>query len=504
MTQQRGIVYLVGGGPGDPGLITVRGLALLRAADVVVHDRLIGRELLAEIKPGAEVVYAGKTRGERRVSQAQIVALLVDRAKRGLMVTRLKGGDPFIFGRGYEELSACRDAGVECVVIPGVSSAYAGPLAAGIPITERRTVRSFAVVTGMVAGESEVPALDYDALAHVDTLVILMGLMNLRNIARSLMEGGRDSATPAACIEWATTPEQRVTVASLDAIADAAQRDGLKAPVVVVVGEVAAHARKQGFGAIGPLAGQRIMVTGPRRKFDALTAGLTVAGANVISCPLVEVAYPESPAVDEAIAALGTYDWVVFASVRAVRGFQKRLEAAGLDARALAGCKVAAGSASAALALRRLGIMADLASDIDGRRGLTRVLARDGALEGSRVCYLRVHPAGVAAAGELRDAGAEVDDVVASRIVSSTPTESAMSVVNKGVDAVVLRGPLAVHRFVELGLQGTAAAVVCAGAGANDAARRAGLSVIGLSHSRSASSTVQAVVDHFQSVRADA
>jgi len=232
-----GTVHLVGGGPGDPGLITARGLELLRRADVLVHDRLLGPALLDEARPGAEMVDVGKGRGHAVRSQEEINRLLVARARAGHTVVRLKGGDPFVFGRGSEELEACRAAGVPCEVVPGVSSAIAGPAAAGIPVTARGVARSFAVVTAHQAGESG--ATDLRPLAAVDTIVVLMGRSGLPRFTADLIAAGRTPDTPAACIQSATTPDQRVTIATLSTIAEAAERDGLEAPVVTVIGEVA-------------------------------------------------------------------------------------------------------------------------------------------------------------------------------------------------------------------------------------------------------------------------
>jgi uroporphyrin-III C-methyltransferase len=234
-----GKVHLVGAGPGDPGLITARGLELVRRADVVVHDRLVAPALLDEARSGAELVDVGKGRGHAALTQEEIGRLLVERAAGGRQVVRLKGGDPFVFGRGSEELEACRGAGVPCEVVPGVSSAIAAPAAAGIPVTCRGTARSFAVVTGHESGDG---VADLSPLASVDTLVVLMGRSSLPALTRQLIAAGRDAATPAACIQSATTPAQRVTVATLGTIADAAERDGLEAPMVTVIGEVAGMA----------------------------------------------------------------------------------------------------------------------------------------------------------------------------------------------------------------------------------------------------------------------
>jgi uroporphyrin-III C-methyltransferase len=235
-----GTVHLVGAGPGDPGLITSRGLDLLRSADVVVHDRLAGPELLREARPGADLIDVGKGRGHAALDQEEINALLIAHARAGRTVVRLKGGDPFVFGRGSEELDACREAGIPCRVVPGVSSAIAAPAAAGVPVTARGLARSFAVVTGQSAGDTA--PIDFAPFAAVDTLVVLMGRATLPQVVRQLVAAGREPSTPAACIQSATTPEQRVLRATLGTIADAADREGLEAPMVTVIGAVAARA----------------------------------------------------------------------------------------------------------------------------------------------------------------------------------------------------------------------------------------------------------------------
>jgi uroporphyrin-III C-methyltransferase/precorrin-2 dehydrogenase/sirohydrochlorin ferrochelatase len=233
----------VGAGPGDPGLITARGLELLRRADVVVHDRLIGAELLGETRPTARLIDVGKGPGHAPYSQADINGLLVEHAGQRRTVVRLKGGDPFVFGRGSEEVEACRAAGVEVHVVPGVTSAIAAPAAVGIPVTARGVAQSFTVLTGHSADGAGLPVFpDLPDLADLPghTLVVLMGRANLGELAAQLMAEGRDPSTPAACIQSATTPEQRVTRATLATIADAADRDGLESPVVTVIGAVAA------------------------------------------------------------------------------------------------------------------------------------------------------------------------------------------------------------------------------------------------------------------------
>jgi uroporphyrin-III C-methyltransferase len=235
--RESGAVHLVGAGPGDPGLITARGLDLLRRADAVIHDRLIGPELLGEARADALLIDVGKGPGHAPYSQTEINALLVEHAGRHHTVVRLKGGDPFVFGRGSEEVEACNAASIEVNVVPGISSATAGPAAAGIPVTARGLARSFVVITGQTADDRETSA---SSALSADTIVLLMGRANLASLAAQLIALGRDPSTPAACIQSATTPEQRVTRATLATIADAVERDGLEAPIVTVIGAVAA------------------------------------------------------------------------------------------------------------------------------------------------------------------------------------------------------------------------------------------------------------------------
>lgn len=239
-----GSVYLVGAGPGDPGLITVRGREALRRADVVVHDRLVSPDLLKEVCVDAEVIDVGKTAGQLRRSQDEINTLLVEHARRGRQVVRLKGGDPFVFGRGMEEVAACEAAGVPVTVVPGISSAIAGPAAAGIPVTARGLAASVAIIAAHRADDAALAPALLAALVRIDTLVVLMGRSNLRTFAGELMAAGRDPATPAACVQEATTGRQRTTVATLDTIAQAAERDRIASPMVLVIGTVAALAEK--------------------------------------------------------------------------------------------------------------------------------------------------------------------------------------------------------------------------------------------------------------------
>jgi uroporphyrin-III C-methyltransferase len=239
-----GTVYLVGAGPGAPDLITVRGMKLLLRADVILYDRLVSRDLLQQCSQHSELINVGKTPGKPSITQDEIHRLLIDRALQGKNVVRLKGGDPFVFGRGGEEQEACRKAGIQCLVIPGVSSALAAPASVGIPVTYREKSRHFVVVTAHSNGVGD--SLDYQALASIDTIVILMGRSQLTGTCKSLITAGKDPETPAACVEWATTQKQKVVVGPLRSIAGLADQNQLRAPMVTVIGEVAGMATASG------------------------------------------------------------------------------------------------------------------------------------------------------------------------------------------------------------------------------------------------------------------
>jgi uroporphyrin-III C-methyltransferase len=246
MTCNPGTVYLVGAGPGDPELITVRGRRVLRAADVVLHDRLVAPELLREVRADAEVIDVSKYPGFQRFTQAEIHEVLLDRALRGLHVVRLKGGDPFVFGRGSEEVEACRAAGVPVVVVPGVSAATAVPAAAGVPVTHRGLSRSFAVITAETDPALGAPSVPYESLAALDTVVVLMGVRRLPGFAAGLIAAGRSPDTPVACVEAGWTPQERVVTGTLETVVEIARAAGLRPPVTTVIGEVArfAHATR--------------------------------------------------------------------------------------------------------------------------------------------------------------------------------------------------------------------------------------------------------------------
>jgi uroporphyrinogen III methyltransferase/synthase len=413
-----GFVSLVGAGPGDPGLLTLAGRDRLARADVVVYDRLVAEELLEYAPEGAELVYAGKSAAGRALSQEEINGLLITGAREGKRVVRLKGGDPFVFGRGGEEALALAAAGIAFEVVPGVTSAVAAPAYAGVPVTHRGLASSFAVVTGHEEESKEEPAVDWARLATaVDTIVILMGASPLAEIAARLIAGGRDPRTPAISVEWGTSPRQRSVAAPLTEIAAAVRDAGLGPPLLTVVGEVASLGERIGwFESLsrGPLAGKRVLVTRTRTQASALSDLLRRRGAVPVELAALEVRpSSDEKAVSAVIAALaaGDYDWCLFTSANAVEFLRRAVAAAGRDARIFAGCRLAAIGSATATALEKVGLRPDLTAADFTSEGLLAALA-ERQVEGARVLLPSAADSRPVLAEGLRSLGAAVHDLV--------------------------------------------------------------------------------------------
>ncbi len=463
-----GMVYLVGAGPGDPGLLTVRGQECLAAADVVLYDRLVAPELLALCRLDAELVDVGKTPGDAGLSQPRINALLVEHARAGHRVVRLKGGDPFVFGRGAEERAACRAAGVACVVVPGVTAATAVPAAAGIPVTCRKIARSFAVITGRADDDADLPPHDYHALARVDTLVLLMGRANLRQLAAALLAAGRCGQTPAAAIASGTTRDERVVTATLATIADAADEAGLAPPVVTVIGPTAALASEpltwwQSIRAERPLAGRRIAITQAISSSSELRRLLLERGAAVIDFPLIQISYPDKTDLDPVVPRLAEFEWVLFSSIHCVCGFWRCLERARRDARALAGCRVAAIGPGTVRELRARGIVPDVVPPVHMARGMLATMRATRALTGRRILLPHGNIALTTIADGLRAAGANVYSAIVYQTEPYTPPPAAWTRLRAGVDALLFCSPSAVRQFHALAVDATNLVIGCIG-----------------------------------------
>ena len=406
-----GKVYLVGAGPGDPGLITVRGKQLLERAEVVIYDYLASPRLLRHIPKDAELVYAGKKGGVQHThTQEEINQMLVDFARQGKMVVRLKGGDPFIFGRGGEELQQLAAAGVPFEVVPGVTSASAAATYAGIPITHRDYTASVAFITGHEDPTKENSNVDWARLATgAGTLVIYMGIKNLPIIVDHLISNGRDPKTPVAVVRWASTPEQQSVVATLDTIVKVVRENGIKPPSLVIVGEVVKLRDTIDWFEKRPLFGKRIIVTRTREQASDLVAGLEEAGADCLEYSTINIQPADSYEIlDSELERLDEYHWIVFTSLNGVDYFFQRLYARGMDARNLKGPGIAVVGKSTAELLLKYGVKADLipSSSYTGE-GLAESLLDQG-VEGRNILIARAELSREILPETLRGAGARV------------------------------------------------------------------------------------------------
>lgn len=437
-------VYLIGAGPGDPNLITVKGVECLRRADVVVYDRLVAPALLDYAPAHAEKIYVGKASGEHTMSQAEINALLIEKARAGKIVARLKGGDPFVFGRGGEEALALAEAGIAFEIVPGITSAIAAPAYAGIPVTHRGVAASFVVATGHRDERFQVSGFKFE---DVDTLVFLMGVENLASIVTSLLESGHDAMTPATLVRWGTTPQQQTIVGNLGNIVERAR--ALKPPAVLVVGDVVNLRERLQWFENRPLFGKRILVTRAREQASELARRLAELGAEPIEFPTIRIAPLDDYAqLDAALAQ--KYDWVIFTSVNGVRFVWERLTALGRDARAFAGARLAAIGSATAEALAQHGLRADFVP----REYVAEALAAQiGDVRGQRILLPRADIARETLAHELRARGAHVDDIAAYRtvtIAASDPrAQEIRAQLERGeIDAITFTSSSTVRGFI--------------------------------------------------------
>jgi uroporphyrinogen III methyltransferase/synthase len=422
MSARAGVVYLVGAGPGDAGLMTARSLELIAGADAIFYDRLIPPGALVGARGDAELVYVGKQPGVPSVPQGEIGERLIEAAGAGKSVVRLKGGDPFVFGRGGEEGEALREAGVEFEVVPGVTAGVAATAYAGIPVTHRDDASAVAFVTGHEDPGKEESALDWEALARFPgTLVFYMGVKRLGQNAASLIAAGRDPEEPAAAIERGTWPGQRTVSATLGTIAEAVEREAVKAPTLIVVGEVVKRRKQLAWLERRPLHGRRVVVTRARAQASGLAATLRVLGAEVVELPAIRVEPRiETAEVRDAVAGLGEYSLVCLTSPNGVRLLFEAMGEGGRDARALAGATVAAIGPGTARALAEGGIAADVVPERFVAEALVEALA-EVPVEGKRVLVARAAEARDVLPDALRERGAEVDVVPLYETVREQP-----------------------------------------------------------------------------------
>jgi uroporphyrinogen III methyltransferase/synthase len=416
-------VYLVGAGPGDPGLITVQGKACIQKADVIIYDYLASPALLKYAGKSAERIYVGKKGGDHTLSQDEINALIVEKAKSGGIICRLKGGDPYIFGRGGEEAEVLFKAGIPFEIVPGVTSAIAAAAYAGIPLTHRKLTSTLAFVTGHEDPEKAETGINWSSLAAgIGTLVFFMGVKNLPNITKSLIAHGKPPQTPVALIRWGTTPRQQTVSGTLETIVEKARAAGLKAPAIIVVGDVVNLRPSLKWFENRPLLGKRIVVTRARQQASDLVRRLSAQGAECIEYPTIKIMPPQDPGpLKQAVENLAAYDWIVFTSVNGVIYFFEQLFAAGKDVRALGRMQTAAIGPATAARLLEYGLNSDIVPDNYRAESVVEAFGKVK-LKGKKILLPRAAEARPVLPQELKKMGATVDEIPAYETLKAVDT----------------------------------------------------------------------------------
>ena len=417
-SKSQGLVVLVGAGPGAEPLATAEAISWINQADVIVYDRLAGESLLRHGRDDAKRIDVGKGPGRPSPDQGEINEILIREGAKGLLVVRLKGGDPLVFGRGGEEGEALAEAGVPFRIVPGVTAALAAGAWAGIPLTDRRVASSVAFVTAREDPAKAASTVNWSALAGIDTVVIYMGVGNLREVIGRLIAAGRDGRTPAAIIASAGTPRQQTVTAPLAELPEAAEAAGIAPPAVTIVGDVVTMREKLAWVEKLPLFGRTVLVTRPARQAADLSNRLAQLGAAAIAAPAVEIAEPDDwSAVDDALGRLGEFDLVAFTSVNGVEAFDRRCRCLGLDARSLGGVTIAAIGQATADALRARFIDPDIMPEDFTTAALGEAIVSAGNCAGRRILLPRADIAEPALAQRLGSAGAHVEEVAIYRTV---------------------------------------------------------------------------------------
>jgi uroporphyrinogen III methyltransferase/synthase len=491
-------VYLVGAGPGDPGLLTIKGLRLLQQADVVIYDYLVDEQLLSHAVK-AELIPARDLHGNR-AEQQRINTMLIAQARAGRTVVRLKGGDPYLFGRGGEEAEALQAAGIAFEVVPGVTSALAAPAYAGIPVTHREYSSSVTILTGSLQRQKDQQEIDWQALARgADTLVLLMAVTNLEEVVQRLIEHGRPADTPAAAIRWGSRPDQQVVTATLQDLPRRVREEGLHAPAAIVVGDVVRLRDRLGWFERLPLFGLGVLVTRAQGQGSEFAASLRQAGARVYEVPVIEIRAPDSwDAVDASIERLREYDWVVFTSANGVRCFCQRLWARGGDGRAFAAAKLCAIGPETANALAGYGLSADV---VPGEFVAEAAVEALRPLEPKRVLIPRARVARDALPRGLSAMGAHVDvvEVYRTELPEGARARLKELLASGQLDVLTFTSSSTVINFLKLaGRPPAATKVACIGPVTAQTAREHGLRVDITAKGYTTAGLRQALIEHFQ------
>jgi uroporphyrinogen III methyltransferase / synthase len=448
-----GIVYLVGAGPGDPGLLTLKGKDCLARADVVVHDYLACEELLNFTEKACERIYVGKQAGEHAMEQDAINALLVAKAKEGKIVVRLKGGDPYVFGRGGEEALELVQAGVPVEIVPGVTSGVAAPAYAGIPVTHREFNSVLTLVTGHEDPTKTQSEINWNALAAGGgTLVFYMGVRNLAHISQKLIQAGRSPQTPIALVRWGTLPIQQVAEGTLENIVEKVNQAGFKPPCIIVVGEVVQLRNSLNWFEHRPLFGKTILITRSREQASEFAEKLSVLGARVLQFHSIQFAPPaDNESLRTCVNNLNKYDWIVFTSVNAVDKFFDMLQAQGHDARSLAGCKICSIGPGTSNRLKLHGLFPDLMPKQYTSVEIFNALTECNEVNGKRFLLPRADLAGRELPEKLLAAGAVVDDVEAYQTIPGNLSPQVKEALKSGqVDIVTFTSSSTARNFASI------------------------------------------------------
>ena len=454
--KQTGKCFLVGARPGDLGLVTLRAKECIEQAEVIVYDYLSNPEMLKWAPEGAEIIYAGKKAGAHTLSQDEINALLVEKTQSGKQVVRLKGGDRFVFGRGAEEAQALAAAHVPFVVVPGITSAIAGPAYAGIPVTHRGKNSQVTFFTGHEDPEKTETSIDFSALAKLGgTQVMLMGVERIESIARQMLENGMRSDLPVALIRWATTGRQETLVGKLDNIAQLVAAKGFEAPAVAVFGDVVALRDELNWFEDRPLAGRRIVVTRTRTQAGVLSERLRTLGADVVELPTIRIEAPSDlRAFAELVQDAHAYDWIVFTSPNGVTAFFEMFYKLYDDAREIGGARLAAIGPATAQRIKDFHMHVDLQPEEFVAESIVREFRKEGGVENLRILLARAEKARDLLPRELSALGAIVDEGFAYRTVPETrdDTGARRRLLEEGADLITFTSSSTVENFLALGL----------------------------------------------------
>jgi uroporphyrinogen III methyltransferase/synthase len=448
-----GKIYLIGAGPGDPGLFTIKGKMLLEQGEVVIYDRLVGEEILSYASPEAELIYVGKESGRHALTQDEINLLMVRKAKEGKRVVRLKGGDPFLFGRGGEEALFIREQGLDYEVVPGISSAIAVPAYAGIPVTHREATSSLAIITGHEKPGKKNSSINWKGISTgIGTLVFLMGVENLDYIVSRLMENGRPADTPVALIRWGTLSKQEVLTGTLDNIVQRVKDENFQPPAVIVVGEVVALRDKLIWLEKKPLWGKRIVVTRSRAQASELVQKIRELGGTPLEFPTISIQKAaDLKPLETAWQEITKYHWIIFTSVKAVEIFFEQMDLMGIDIRELKGINIAAIGPATGQKLQVRGLRVKAMPGEYRAEGILDVL-KGMVLKGQRVLLPRAQGARKILPETLRERGLEVDEIpLYQAVLSSGNNPQLLEEIKTGkIDYLTFTSSSTVSNFVEM------------------------------------------------------